>query len=158
MRTPPTSAALGNNGSVSIDVGLLNSILDRLEKLETSNHLPGNAEHRLSALEHSVEDTRRKCENSLAEVQDLQRMTMQLGNQVTRQGGLLEVLQQDVDARRSVVSRMDSWARQGEIWRDDMEGQLTTINRQIKDVTKGVKRYARATDLALKILMLSRRS
>ena len=124
---------------MSIDVGLLNSILDRLEKLETSNHLPGNAEHRLSALEHSVEDTRRKCENSLAEVQDLQRMTMQLGNQVTRQGGLLEVLQQDVDARRSVVSRMDSWARQGEIWRDDMEGQLTTINRQIKDVTKGVK-------------------
>ncbi len=138
-RPPPTSAAFSGNGSMTIDAGLLNSILDRLEKLETSNHLPGNAEHRLAALEQSVEDTRRKCENSLAEVQDLQRVTMQLGNQITRQGGLLEVLQQDVDARRSVVSRMDSWARQGEIWRDDMEGQLTTINRQIKDVTKGLK-------------------
>ena len=124
---------------MAIDAGLLNSILDRLDKLETSNHLPGNAEHRLAALEQCGEDTRRKCENSLAEVQDLQRLTMQLGNQITRQGGLLEVLQHDVDARRSVVSRMDSWARQGEIWRDDMEGQLTTINRQIKDVTKGVK-------------------
>ncbi len=138
-RPPPASAAFSGNGSVAIDAGLLNSILDRLEKLETSNHLPGNAEHRLAALEQSMEDTRRKCDNSLAEVQDLQRVTMQLGNQITRQGGLLEVLQQDVDARRSVVSRMDSWARQGEIWRDDMEGQLTTINRQIKDVTKGVK-------------------
>jgi hypothetical protein len=136
---PQQGYSAGNAGTVNIDTGLLNSILDRLERLETSNHLPGNAEHRLSALEQTVEDTRRKAENSLTEVQDLQRVTMQLGNQMTRQGGLLEVLQQDVDSRRSVVSRMDSWARQGEIWRDDMEGQLASVNRQLKEVSRGVK-------------------
>ena len=141
-RPPPPAASqgyAGNAGTVNIDAGLLNSILDRLERLETSNHLPGNAENRLAALEQTVEDSRRKAENSLTEVQDMQRVTMQLGNQMTRQGGLVEVLQQDVDSRRSVVSRMDSWARQGEIWRDDMEGQLTSVNRQLKEVSRSVK-------------------
>ena len=124
--------------SVTIDAGVLNNILDRLQVLESSSSSPLSVDSRVVGLENALEAMRRKLESTTLELQDSQRSSLQLGNQVTRQGGLLEVLQQDIDARRSVVSRMDSWARQGEIWRDDMEGQITALNRQIKDMNKHV--------------------
>jgi len=136
MPTKGTVGSLGN--SVAIDANVLNSMLDRLAALESSQGGLGssNQEGRIAMLEKSLDAAHRKLESANLELQDAQRSQLQLGNQVTRQAGLLEVLQTDIDARRSVVSRMDSWARQGEIWRDDMENQLSSITRQIKDTNK----------------------
>jgi len=122
---------------VSIDADTLNMILQRLAKLE-ERRLEGG-ETRLAAVEQTVENLRKTTDATVIELQDAQRAALQLGNQITRQSGLLEVLQQDVDARRSVVSRMDSWARQGEIWREDMEAQLVALNRQIKELSRQSK-------------------
>lgn len=122
---------------VSIDSDTLNMILQRLAKLEERRMEGG--EVRLTAVEQTVENLRKLADSTTIEVQDSQRAALQLGNQITRQGGLLEVLQQDIDARRSVVSRMDSWARQGEIWREDMEAQLVALNRQIKELSRQTK-------------------
>jgi hypothetical protein len=32
----------------------------------------------------------------------------------------------------SVVSKMDGWARQGELWRSDIENQLADMNKQLR--------------------------
>ena len=33
-----------------------------------------------------------------------------------------------------LVAKMDGWARQGEVWREDIESQLSAINKHIKFV------------------------
>jgi len=126
------SQSTGNN--VTVDSATLHQLLDRLDKLEGNmTGASSGTDARVSNLEKTLEAMVHKMEATNTELQDTKRTNIHLSNQVSRQGGLIEVLQQDIDARRSVVSRMDSWARQGEVWRDDMENQMNSMNRQIKE-------------------------
>lgn len=74
----------------------------------------------------------------------------------------LEILQADIDARRSVISKLDGWVRQGEvtfskmstiysgcnwlvlyiwpqIWRADIESQLAEVSKQLRSLDRNSK-------------------
>jgi hypothetical protein len=81
---------------------------------------------------------------------EISKLMTQLSSHTTS----IEILQHDVDSRRrctsctaaaslpspltssSTISKMDTWVRQGEAWRSDIEGQLAEIASQGKTVNR----------------------
>jgi predicted lipoprotein len=44
-----------------------------------------------------------------------------------------------------LLLKMDSWAKQGEAWREDVESQMTTISRQLKNIDRLYQTQADST-------------
>ena len=97
--TPPrsskTSGQLAQN--VTIDAGILNQLLDRMDKLESNANSGSSAslDHRVVVLEKALDAMQQKLESTTNELGDANRANIALNNQLTRQGGLIEVLQQE---------------------------------------------------------------
>lgn len=73
------------------------------------------------------------------DIRELQRSSTHVNNQMLRMNTSLEILQADVDSRRSVISKLDGWVRQGEVWRSDIETQLAEINKQLRGLDRTAK-------------------
>ena len=131
--------------TVNVDADVLNKILTRLDKLENSSTLPSRVENRVSTLESTIDQLSRKLDKIDIENEQFQRQLGAIANQCTRYGGSIEVMQQELDARRTVVNRMDNWSRHGDAWREDMENQFTAFNRQLKEFDRKVKEHKEAT-------------
>ena len=59
--------------------------------------------------------------------------------QMGRQTAMIDGINQEMDTRRSQVSKMDSWIRQEEIWRHDIEDQINVLNKRAKNMDRITK-------------------
>lgn len=86
------------------------------------------------------------------EIKELQRLVSSQAMQLGRQSGLIDGLNQEMDTRRSQVSKMDSWIRQEEIWRHDIEDQVNVLNKRAKNTERVAKETTDSiTEINLKI-------
>ena len=77
-------------------------------------------ERRISALEGRLEQVHLQVDKAGADVRDSQRHHHALSTVVAKQGAVLEGVTQESEARQGLAGRMDSWARQGEQWREEV--------------------------------------
>lgn len=90
-----------------------NSIYERITRLEEQQRSSdSHINHRLNQLEKSYENIYHIVDKSSIEMKDLDRNIMQLQSKLSTTNGLLDVLQNENDSKRSVISKMDSWIRQ----------------------------------------------
>ena len=122
----------------------MSSILSRLAKLESEKQREASIqaskmaelEIRQRETDSSLESIRSVLDGLGSDVKELQRGSTHLNNQMQRVNTSLEILQADVDSRRGVISKLDGWVRQGEIWRSDIEAQLAEIGKQLRAVDR----------------------
>ena len=90
-----------------------NSIYERITRLEEQQRSnESHVNHRLNQLEKSYENIYHIVDKSNIEMKDLERNILQLQSKLTTTNGLLDVLQNENDSKRSVIAKMDSWIRQ----------------------------------------------
>ena len=140
-----TSPSRRNNNQTATEAGSFNVILERLNKLErsnvtvessTANTGGSDSAQRIKELENTVTNLCKTVETLVNELKDSQRVQTQTNLKINRQSGIIDAIQQDVDSRRVLLSKMDTWAKQGEVWREDVETQLVSINKQLKQSEK----------------------
>lgn len=112
----------------------LTSILDRLAVLESlqNSSKDDTANNRIQTLETTIDNMRRQMESMTFEIKDNHKVINQLQLHISKQSSIMDAIQQDVDGRRSILSKMDLWARQGETWREEVDVQLSSIIKQVK--------------------------
>lgn len=67
---------------------------------------------------------------------DLEHNIAQLQNKLSNTNGFVELLQNENDSKRSVIAKMDHWIRQGEIWREDLDGKVETLTKLTKSLDR----------------------
>ena len=119
--------------------GVQDDILRRLEQLEKHQSENNNLlqrqremDDRVVALERAVDTLRNTVDTLTSESKDQRREITKLSGQVTSHNTLLEILQHDVESRRSTVAKLDSWVRQGELWRSELDSQLSELKAHLK--------------------------
>eukprot|EP00602_Paraphysomonas_sp_CaronLab_P003058 CAMPEP_0185033688 /NCGR_PEP_ID=MMETSP1103-20130426/22885_1 /TAXON_ID=36769 /ORGANISM="Paraphysomonas bandaiensis, Strain Caron Lab Isolate" /LENGTH=1465 /DNA_ID=CAMNT_0027570057 /DNA_START=361 /DNA_END=4758 /DNA_ORIENTATION=+ len=120
-----------------VESSTIDDILDRLSYIERENEKRSKFDDRLSRVESSLENLQSTIDNLVAESKETRREMARFSTQINSHSTAIEVLQHDVDSRRSTISKFDSWVRQGEQWRTDIEGQLSDIaanNKMVKRV------------------------
>lgn len=106
------------------------------EELRQENAL---LKERILATERTGEQCVTSTESHTHEIKELQRIYANQALQLSRQNSMLEGINQELDSRRSQISKMDSWIRQEEIWRHDIEDQLNVLNKRVKSVERTTK-------------------
>lgn len=103
---------------------------------------------RLTSLENSVESLRRAVENISSDMKDAQRTLALNSLQLSKQSGAVEAVQHDVDSRRSLLAKMESWSKQGESWRDEVDAQMAAMGQRLKATEKKFTEYAEGSSEA----------
>ena len=138
-----------SNNQPTTEAGSFNVILERLNKLErnhtavgsTASTVESDSAKRIKELENTVSNLCKTVETLTNELKDSQRVQTQTNLKINRQSGIIDAIQQDVDSRRVLLSKMDIWAKQGEVWREDVEAQLVSITKQLKQSEKKSNEY-----------------
>ncbi len=138
-----------SNNQPTAEAGSFNVILERLNKLErnhtavesTASTVGSDSAQRIKELENTVSNLCKTVETLTNELKDSQRVQTQTNLKINRQSGIIDAIQQDVDSRRVLLSKMDIWAKQGEVWREDVEAQLVAITKQLKQSEKKSNEY-----------------
>jgi hypothetical protein len=113
----------------------IQKITERLVRLEAKTvsdiHEPVNAYHNQIA----ARDAERVSELSET-VRNLERTVSQLQSKLTASQLAIEVMQSEGDTKRSEVSKISNWTRQGDIWREQVNEQLFATNKQMKEIER----------------------
>ena len=130
---------------------VLDSLIARVAQLEASQGTDTGGEARvhvdgrLCVLEGNVEELHATMNCMVGQIKDVHKLSAATAQQVNRQGAVLESVQQELDLRRGTVARMDSWARQGEAWREEIESQLSGISKSLRAHSRSAEEQAEAT-------------
>ena len=126
---------------VNIEEALLNR-LSRLESLfEALTNNNTDTQKRVSALESTVDVLKHNVETLTAEVREGNRMSASANSTLIRQSGQLDSLLSDNENKRGAFSKMESWVRQNEQWREEIEQQTVTIQKTIKSQEKKINEF-----------------
>lgn len=93
--------------------GLIFSLIERISKLEASEQANATTAQRLTNIEKSLADINSSISASFHDMKEIQRNILSLQNKSAVTSGIIEVIQHDNDSKRGVISKMDSWIRQG---------------------------------------------
>lgn len=124
------NSAGGGGGNTSEDA--LFHLMDRINRIEQERRSEQPILHKYVMLEKTVDNLQKQVDVSQSDNKELQRTVNQLSGKLALANGVIETLQSDNDAKRGVISKMDSWIRQGEEWREESENQLSALQKQFK--------------------------
>ena len=133
---------------------LLDSLVQRLSHLESVVEANSDGEarqivdQRLRTLEANVDELNATLANVAGQLRDVHKLSSATSQQVARQGAVLESVQQELDLRRGTVARMDSWVKQGEVWREEVESQLSVMSKSIRAGVREANEQAEAMSRA----------
>jgi len=116
-----------------IDISLYERVA-RLEENQRSND--SSLIHRLTQLEKSMDTIHNTSDKATIEMKDVDRKVVQVQSKLNTMNGMMELLQNDNESKQLVISKMDSWIRQGEIWREEIDNKLEIINKQMKSLDR----------------------
>jgi chromosome segregation ATPase len=133
---PNRISNMGDEKVASLEQSLLNKHESLEEQLRKENAL---LKERILANERTGEQCVNSTESHTHEIKELQRIYANQALQISRQNSMLDGINQELDSRRSQISKMDSWIRQEEIWRHDIEDQLNVLNKRVKSVERTSK-------------------
>jgi hypothetical protein len=125
------------SGNMNNNQDVLYSLMERIARLEETQQSSSTNAHRLLAVEKSLADLTSNLSASFHDMKEVQRNILSLQNKTAVSSGVIEVIQHDNDSKRSVISKMDSWIRQGEVWREDVDEKISTLTK----LTKAQDRY-----------------
>jgi len=113
------------------------SLYERVARLE-ENQRSGDDSiiQRINQLEKSLESINNIIDKTNMEIKDNNRNILQIQHRLNTTNGLLELLQNDNESKRIVISKMDNWIRQGEIWREDIDNKIDIISKQMKSLDR----------------------
>ena len=101
---------------------------------------------RLTAAEKSSEHCVNTIETHDHDIKELQRIYATQALQLNRQSNMIDTINQELDSRRSQISKMDSWIRH------DIEDQVNVLNKRVKTVERSTRENKEAvSDVNLKI-------
>lgn len=124
----PARAPVGNVDS---------NILERLIRIEEQQRATESASNsRLVNIEKSIENALNGFQRASQQMNDLEHSISQLQNKFSNMNGFVELLQNENDSKRNVISKMDHWIRQGEIWREDLDGKVDTLTKFTKSLDR----------------------
>jgi len=113
------------------------SLYERVARLEENQRSSDSSIiHRISQLEKSLESINNTIDKSNIEMKDINRNVLQLQSRLNTTNGLMELLQNDNESKRLVITKMESWSRQGEIWREEIDGKIEIISKQMKSLDR----------------------
>lgn len=109
------------------------SLYERVARLEENQRSSDSSIiHRITQLEKSLESINHIIDKTNIDMKDNNRNVLQLQSRLNTMNGLMELLQNDNESKRLVITKMDSWSRQGEIWREEIDGKIEIISKQLK--------------------------
>lgn len=97
---------------------------------------------RLTSLENSVDSLRRAVENMSSDMKDAQRTLALNSLQLSKQSGAVEAVQHDVDSRQSLLAKMESWSKQSEAWREEVDTQMVSMGQRLKASERKYTEYS----------------
>ena len=113
------------------------SLYERVARLEENQRSSDSSIiHRITQLEKSLESINNTIDKSNIEMKDINRNVLQLQSRLNTTNGLMELLQNDNESKRLVITKMESWSRQGEIWREEVDGKIEIISKQMKSLDR----------------------
>ena len=144
--------------SDNISQSTLTNILNRLHRLESANGIDNengaDILQQISSLDKTVQLMKKSIDEIRDEIKEVQHNNSSLYMTVGRQEGCIDALKQEVDLRRSTISKWDMWAKATESWRDDIDNQILGLTKQIKvcerrdnDQLEGLSERATKSDL-----------
>jgi len=142
----------------NISQSTLTNILNRLHRLESANGIDNengaDILQQISSLDKTVQLMKKSIDEIRDEIKEVQHNNSSLYMTVGRQEGYIDALKQEVDLRRSTISKWDMWAKATESWRDDIDNQILGLTKQIKicerrdnDQLEGLSERATKSDL-----------
>lgn len=81
-------------------------------------------------------------------VRNLERTVSQLQSKLTASQLAIEVMQSESDAKRSELSKLTNWTRQGDLWREDLSEQMDGVAKQLKTAQRTVSMLSEGTWVA----------
>jgi hypothetical protein len=114
---------------------MLVSLSEKSEMNNSANSSSINAieiDRRLRFLETSVDSMRHSMESLAAEVKDSLRQSAQNNTSLMRQSTQLESHIQEYEIRRGSYSKIESWVRQTESWRNECDAKIDDITKEMK--------------------------
>ena len=125
-----------NKSNDNISQTTLSNILNRLHMLENSNGIDsdkgGDMMQQLTTLHKTVQLMEKSINEIKDEIKKVQHDNSSLYMTVGRQEGFIDALKQEVDLRRSTISKWDLWAKSTESWREDIDNQIMGLSKQLK--------------------------
>lgn len=113
------------------------SLYERVARLEENQRSSDSSIiHRITQLEKSLDSINNTIDKSNIEMKDINRNVLQLQSRLNTTNGLMELLQNDNESKRLVITKMESWSRQGEIWREEIDGKIEMISKQMKSLDR----------------------
>jgi hypothetical protein len=138
--TAPMASAVADTSSSCHDP-VVSRILERLNIIEAAGmssvaRTDGQAETvtKIRCLENAINSLQLNMTTLRKDNHETIRAITKLENQLSRHETKLDNIQSEVDSRRSVIAMMDGWARQAELWREEMEGQMFTMKNRLQEL------------------------
>lgn len=149
-----------NKSNENISQSTLSNILNRLHVLENSNGIDndkgGDIMQQLKTLHKTVQLMEKSINEIKDEIKEVQHNNSSLYMTFGRQEGFIDALKQEVDLRRSTISKWDIWAKSTESWREDIDNHIMGLSKQLKacerrnnDQLEGLSERATKNDLEL---------
>lgn len=136
---PPTplSTSVSDSGSVTITAKAWGDILERIAALESKPSRDDSG--RINALEKNQDYLQKQVESLGVDTREATRVTSYQSNQIRSQSQAIETLQSDLDAKRGVVSKLETWFREMETWRNVMESQVHQLSKSSRILENDIK-------------------
>eukprot|EP01038_Epipyxis_sp_PR26KG_P004463 gene4463-6311_t len=114
---------------------IISKLTSRIDKLEAAQIKSNN-------FESSIESMNKNYDKIYNESKETHHILSQIQMKVSINGSQIEVLQTENDSKRNMLSRMDSWMRQFEIFRQDVDERIASLQQTIRIIEKDQSKHS----------------